>query len=93
LRLDKFLKAVQLIKRRSVANEAAGEGIILVNGSAARPSKEIKAGDTIVIDMWNYRKTVRVNEVPEKCCFLCKLFLKTPRKNKALALNGICLHF
>jgi ribosomal 50S subunit-recycling heat shock protein len=64
LRLDKFLKVTQLIKRRSVANEAAGEGVISVNGAAARPSKDIKPGDSIVIDMWNYRKVVRVNAVP-----------------------------
>jgi ribosomal 50S subunit-recycling heat shock protein len=47
-----------------VANEAAGEGIISVNGVIARPSKDIKPGDSIVIDMWNYRKEVRVNAVP-----------------------------
>jgi ribosomal 50S subunit-recycling heat shock protein len=64
MRLDKFLKVTQLIKRRSVANEAAEEGTISVNGNVARPAKEIKAGDTIVMDMWNYRKVIKVNGVP-----------------------------
>jgi ribosomal 50S subunit-recycling heat shock protein len=64
LRLDKFLKVTQLIKRRTVANEAADEGVVSVNGTRARPSKDVKAGDSITIDMWNYRKVVRVNEVP-----------------------------
>jgi ribosomal 50S subunit-recycling heat shock protein len=64
LRLDKFLKVTQLIKRRTVANEAADEGVVSVNGTRARPSKEVKAGDSITIDMWNYKKVVRVNEVP-----------------------------
>jgi ribosomal 50S subunit-recycling heat shock protein len=64
LRLDKFLKVTQLIKRRTVANEAADEGVVSINGARARPSKDVKAGDSITIDMWNYRKVVRVNEVP-----------------------------
>lgn len=66
MRLDKFLKISQIIKRRTVANEAADEGYVLVNGKNAKPSIQLKAGDIIEIDMWNYYKKVEVLQVPEK---------------------------
>lgn len=72
MRLDKFLKTVQLIKRRTVANEASYEGFIKVNGRQAKPSCNIKQGDIIEIDMWNYYKKIEVlqdmekNSIPKK---------------------------
>ena len=65
MRLDKFIKISMLIKRRSVANEAADEGFILVNNRKAKPSTKIKEGDIITLDMWNYTKTVKVLKLPE----------------------------
>ena len=49
MRLDKYLKVSRLIKRRTVANEAADGGRVLVNGAPAKPSKDIKPGDVIEI--------------------------------------------
>ncbi len=66
MRLDKFLKISQLIKRRTVANEAADEGFIKVNGKDAKPALQLKSGDIIEIDMWNYYKKIEVLVVPEK---------------------------
>ena len=66
MRLDKFLKTAQLIKRRTVANEAADEGFIKVNGRDEKPSYKLKNGDIIEIDMWNYYKKIEVLNVPEK---------------------------
>ena len=40
MRLDKYLKVSRLIKRRTVANEVADAGRILINGKVAnRPIK------------------------------------------------------
>ena len=39
MRLDKFLKVSRLIKRRSVANDAASTGHITVNGKEAKAGK------------------------------------------------------
>lgn len=50
MRLDKFLKVSRLIKRRTVANEVSDKGRILVNGTVAKPSKQLKVGDIIQID-------------------------------------------
>jgi ribosomal 50S subunit-recycling heat shock protein len=49
LRLDKFLKASRLIKRRTVAKEVADAGRISVNGRVAKAGTEVAVGDTITI--------------------------------------------
>lgn len=66
MRLDKFLKVMFLLKRRSVASEAADEGFILVNGRKAKPSYKVVVDDIIEIDMWNYYKKVKVLKITEK---------------------------
>ena len=38
MRLDKFLKVSRVIKRRTVANEAADNGRVSVNGKVVKPS-------------------------------------------------------
>ena len=38
MRIDKFLKVARIIKRRTVANEAADGGRISVNGKIVKPS-------------------------------------------------------
>ncbi len=49
MRLDKYLKVSRIIKRRTVANDAADAGRVTVNGKVARASYEVKAGDVIEI--------------------------------------------
>jgi len=49
VRLDLFLKTSRIIKRRSVAREACEKGSVLVNGLVAKPSKEVKQGDRIIV--------------------------------------------
>ena len=49
MRLDKFLKVSRVIKRRTVANDAADSGRIAVNGKIVKPSYEVKVGDIVEI--------------------------------------------
>lgn len=49
MRLDKFLKVSRVIKRRTVANEAADNGRVAVNGKVVKPSYEVKIGDVVEI--------------------------------------------
>ena len=58
MRLDTYLKVSRLIKRRTVANEAADAGRVLLNGKEAKPSANVKVGDIIEIVFGN--KTVKV---------------------------------
>ena len=49
MRLDKWLKVSRLIKRRTVAQEACDGGRVSLNGRTAKPSAEVKPGDTVEI--------------------------------------------
>ena len=49
MRLDKFLKVSRVIKRRTVANDAADSGRVSVNGKVVKPSYDVKIGDIIEI--------------------------------------------
>ena len=65
MRLDKYLKISRIIKRRTVANEAAGAGRISVNGKTAKPSSDISVGDVIEIRFGSRSMTVRVDSISE----------------------------
>ena len=64
MRLDQFLKISRLIPRRSVAQEFSDAGLIDVNGTRAKSSKDVKEGDEIVIRRRDRVIKVRVNSVP-----------------------------
>lgn len=49
MRIDKFLKVSRLIKRRTVANEAASAGRVKINDKVVKPSEEVKVGDIVEI--------------------------------------------
>jgi ribosomal 50S subunit-recycling heat shock protein len=47
VRLDLFLKTSRLVKRRSLARELCDSARVQVNGSEAKPAKEVRPGDRI----------------------------------------------
>ena len=47
IRLDKFLKLSQLVKRRTVAQEMIDVGAVRVNGRKVKSSYDVKSGDVI----------------------------------------------
>ena len=65
MRLDKYLKVSRIIKRRTVASEAASAGRISINGRVAKPSSEVKPGDIIDILMGGKHLLFRVDNVKE----------------------------
>ena len=65
MRLDKYLKVSRLVKRRTVANDVADAGRILVNGKVAKASYAVKVGDVIEITFGNRPVKVRVLSVEE----------------------------
>jgi ribosome-associated heat shock protein Hsp15 len=48
-RLDKWLWTVRVFKTRAMATEACRKGRILVNGMEAKPSREIKPGESVTV--------------------------------------------
>jgi ribosomal 50S subunit-recycling heat shock protein len=60
LRIDKWLSAVNVVKRRTVAQDMVKSGVVFLNGIKAKPAKEVKVGDRITIE---YLKGPRHYEV------------------------------
>lgn len=65
MRLDKFLKIARVIKRRTVANEAADSGRVFVNGKQAKPSYEVKLGDIVEIKFGDKVSKFEIIKIPK----------------------------
>ena len=65
MRIDKFLKVSRILKRRSLAQEAAKDGRIKVNGVSVKPSKEVKVGDVVTIAFNSGSVSFRIKEIKE----------------------------
>lgn len=65
MRLDKFLKISRVIKRRTVANEAADNGRVSVNGKVVKPSYEVKIGDIVEIQFGDKISKFEIIEIPK----------------------------
>ena len=58
MRLDKYLKLSRIIKRRTVAHDAADASRVFVNGRPVKPSYDVKVGD--IIEIKYFKKEVKV---------------------------------
>ena len=65
MRLDKFLKVSRVIKRRTVANEAADGGRVAVNGKTVKPSYEVKVGDIVEIKFGDKISKFEIIKIPQ----------------------------
>lgn len=65
MRIDKFLKVARVIKRRTVANDAADNGRISVNGKVVKPSYEVKIGDVVEIKFGDKISKFEILQIPK----------------------------
>lgn len=65
MRLDKYLKVSHIIKRRSLAKDAADKERIVINGKSAKPSTDVKVGDIIEIQYASKILKVKVLSINE----------------------------
>jgi len=64
LRIDKWLSAVNVVKRRTIAQDMVKSGVVFINGIKAKPSKEVKVGDKITIEYLKGSKNFEVLQIP-----------------------------
>ena len=65
MRLDKFLKVSRVIKRRTVANEIADGGRVIVNGKTVKPSYKVKIGDVVEIKFGDKISKFEIVNIPK----------------------------
>lgn len=51
MRLDKYLKVSRIIKRRTVAKEAASKDKVEINDKLAKPSSAVKENDILTLHL------------------------------------------
>jgi ribosomal 50S subunit-recycling heat shock protein len=66
MRLDKYLKVARIIKRRTIAKEAAEKEKVEVNGKTAKPSVQLKVNDEITLYLGQKIVKVRVTSLEMK---------------------------
>src|ERR1700739_842961 len=66
MRIDKWLKASRLIKRRSIAQLACEQGRVYINDRVAKPGTTIKVGDKVHIELGTRAITAQIESVPLK---------------------------
>ena len=59
-RIDRWLCAVRLVKTRPLASRLCEGGHVLVNGSSAKPSMKVRAGDRVEALIADRRRIVEV---------------------------------
>lgn len=64
MRIDKFLNAVNLTKRRAVAQDMISNGVVLINGKVVKASKNVEVGNEIELAYLNGSKKYLVLQIP-----------------------------
>ncbi|MDF9834409.1 ribosome-associated heat shock protein Hsp15 [Ereboglobus sp. PH5-5] len=63
-RIDKWLWAVRLFKTRALATDACKAGSVEIGGHAVKPSRDVRAGETIHVKQGLILRTLRVVDIP-----------------------------
>ncbi|PKK97416.1 MAG: RNA-binding protein [Tenericutes bacterium HGW-Tenericutes-3] len=80
MRLDKFLKVSRIIKRRTVAKQAAEKEKIEINGRLAKPSTAVKENDILTLYFGSKIIKVKVTSLePKKDLLMYELLQEEKR--------------
>ena len=66
MRLDLFLKASRICPRRTVAQNLCDAGMVLLNGTRAKPAHPVKPGDELIIRRRDKVNTFRILATAER---------------------------
>ncbi len=86
VRIDKWLWAARFFKTRGSATRAVLGGRAHVNGERVKPSKLVRAGDTVEVTIATVRWTVAVTEVAERrgpASAAAMMYAETPESRAA----------
>ena len=92
VRIDKWLWAARFTKTRTAASEAIAAGRVAINGTKAKPAKDVAVGDTVEARLGDTTWTVIVRGLADKrgsAAIAATLYEETPesvelRRQRAL---------
>ncbi len=64
MRIDKFLNATNIVKRRTIAQDMCANNVVLINNTVAKSAKEVKVGDIITLQFLESQKRYKVLQIP-----------------------------
>ena len=65
MRIDKFLNAVNITKRRAVAEDMLAHKVVHINNMPVKKAKEVKIDDIIEIKYLEYSDKFKVLQIPK----------------------------
>lgn len=65
MRIDKFLNATNVVKKRALAQDLIAHSLVSVNGAVVKASKAVKVGDLVEIKFLEYSKKYRILAIPQ----------------------------
>lgn len=66
VRIDKWLWSVRLFKTRSMATTACNAGKVKIDGNNVKPSRMLKIGEEVQVQLHRIKKTVKVIALLDK---------------------------
>jgi ribosome-associated heat shock protein Hsp15 len=66
VRLDKWLQVAQVFKTRSRATAACERGHVQVNGTVAKPHRQLRVGDRLEVELGEWSRILVVRELRER---------------------------
>ena len=64
MRIDKYLNSVNIVKRRTIAQDMIENAVVKINGVSAKASRDVKVGDVIEIAYLEKSKFYEVLQIP-----------------------------
>ncbi len=64
MRIDKYLNAVNITKRRSIAQDMISSGVVSVNDKVVKASKNVEIGNIVSIAYLKGEKRYEVLDIP-----------------------------
>ena len=86
VRIDKWLWAARLYRTRSLASQAVLGGRVHLNGERVKPSKLVRAGDTVEVTIGTIRRTLAVTGVADRrgpASAAAMMYVETPESRAA----------